>query len=521
MDSIETDINSYTFNELKNIFNLNNDFYTKKELESEYEKKLDSNNQIEDENLKENLNLFFKNIYEFLLLNSKDKVISTQGNFLQDNEVKNDDDIKKINSKLDYLVNFNYQSNPKILGDVVSTDQVNQSNIPLNPRTYNTIKKQISINSEFRKKYANANFNIFQPNDSTLFTKETQSLDSTSTDFTIELPDILENVISMELVNIEIPNIINTFSEVKENNKFKICVYYGGTKEEHEITIPSGVWVSADLVDFLSNNFLNIDISNGTTFENEYLRYLEFEINSWSGKPVFRFKTENEIEEYNLKEQSDGSSTTSPLYITTAETLSFSIENIEVDKNCKNSRYKYNNKYNYNSLKTENFGLTLLGTMGYDLHQIYENEVPIKIAYTDSKYKKIYNTNLIYNGYLETQKLYGSTGETAVYISVNEFVGNHGQQILLLGYNNTLIADNVLARVPLTTSPFGQNTSNSLVDYKIVRNYYGGVRIRKLHIQILDKYGRIIDLQDYPTNFVFEFTIQYSSERLSVFRNKM
>ena len=143
MDSIETDINSYTFNELKNIFNLNNDFYTKKELESEYEKKLDNNNQIEDESLKENLNVFFKNIYEFLLLNSKDKVISTDSNFLQDNEVKNDDDIKKINSKLDYLVNFNYQSNPKILGDVVSTDQVNQSNIPLNPRTYNTIKKQI------------------------------------------------------------------------------------------------------------------------------------------------------------------------------------------------------------------------------------------------------------------------------------------------------------------------------------------------------------------------------------------
>ena len=58
------------------------------------------------------------------------------------------------------------------------------------------------------------------------------------------------------------------------------------------------------------------------------------------------------------------------------------------------------------------------------------------------------------------------------------------------------------------------NVYNSVQDYSIKRNYFGGVKISKLQIQILDKYGRNIDLKNYPTNFVFEFTQEYSSERL-------
>ena len=162
--------------------------------------------------------------------------------------------------------------------------------------------------------------------------------------------------------------------------------------------------------------------------------------------------------------------------------------------------------------------------MGFDIDQVLNNGNPIVIKYTDPKYFyppiSLYKLNF-YNGYLLAEKVYGYNGETALYISVNDYVGNQGQQILLLGYDKTVTADNILARVPVKIGPFQSNIYNSLIDYSIKREYYGGVKIRKLNIQILDKYGRIVDLSDYPTNFVFEFTIQYSSERLAIFRNQM
>ena len=104
---------------------------------------------------------------------------------------------------------------------------------------------------------------------------------------------------------------------------------------------------------------------------------------------------------------------------------------------------------------------------------------------------------------------------------MNDYIGNQGQQILLLGTNTTLIADNILAKKTLKISPFKKNIYPLTQDYSIMREYYGGVRVRKLHIQIIDKYGTIVDLNDYPTNFVFEFTTLYSSEKLISFRNKM
>ena len=91
--------------------------------------------------------------------------------------------------------------------------------------------------------------------------------------------------------------------------------------------------------------------------------------------------------------------------------------------------------------------------------------------------------------------------------------------MILLGENSTLISDNILSRIQITSSPFQNNVYSSSQNYSIKRNYNGPVRIRKLHIKIIDKYGRIIDLNDYPTNFVFEFTTLYSSEKLITFTN--
>jgi len=136
----------------------------------------------------------------------------------------------------------------------------------------------------------------------------------------------------------------------------------------------------------------------------------------------------------------------------------------------------------------------------------------LKFGFNNIKYN--YKKNIYtYYGYLQATNIYGHSSESSFYISVNDFVGSQSQQILLLGNKSTLISENVLSRVQITNSPFQNNIYSSLQNYSIKRNYNGVVRIRKLHIKIIDVHGRLVNLQDYPTNFVFEFTTQYSSEK--------
>ena len=138
---IDTDINSYSLNELKEVFNITSDTYTMKVLKDKYNIKSQLNNSLLDADLKNRLNIFFNKIYQFLLLHSIDYNSQKRKNNLQ---------LDYLNDKLDNLIYLN--NNPKYLSNVLATNITNQSNIPINQNTYNKVKKQISINSDFRKK---------------------------------------------------------------------------------------------------------------------------------------------------------------------------------------------------------------------------------------------------------------------------------------------------------------------------------------------------------------------------------
>ena len=184
--------------------------------------------------------------------------------------------------------------------------------------------------------------------------------------------------------------------------------------------------------------------------------------------------------------------------------------------NCKKN---FKNYYTEENNKT-NFSLTCLGTMGFSFTDIYTylpNNTITNIIISKNNTQLIGTTE--YKGYLQSQYIYGHSNESCYYIAVNDYVGNQSQQIFLLSYNSTLSADNILSRIQITHSPFQNNIYNACHNYSIKRMYYGGVNIKKLHIQVLNKYGKIINLQNYPTNFVLEFTIEYSSEKLNIFRN--
>jgi len=563
---IDLDINSYSFNDLKQLLNIKTNDINKSELENNYINKKKELEKINDQDNYKNINQFIDNVYQHLKLHIKEPKIQ--------NNIEKTNEILKIDNKLDYLINFNFE-NSKKLENIHSVNPINQSNIPLNPRTYNTIKKQIAINSNFRKKALTSLEDrllleklhrtcgghaipgivedIYKPNN-----KES------STNFTIELSEPIDNVIALELVSTEIPQMIYTFSRIQRNYRFKITFYddndpltnaeyFQSNEIDYTIIIPDGIWPATILEAFIGSNYLDFNVMNldGTredaievaalastitsdldaTIKNHYLRYLTVRPNSTTFRMEIRFKTISELTLFNDTISNPNNQPKVAISLEYLNNLSYSLENIDDTIGCDNRVQHVQGFIDNNSSKDEqDFRFTTLGTIGFLEGQVYNigNTIsnqsqltPIIIKHSDQLYK--YKIGFLeFRGYLLGENIYGGDLTSAVYVRVNDFVGNRGEQIILTGRDQTQITNNVLSRIAFKSDGLGEtNIFNSLQDYNIKRNYFGGVKISKLQIQIIDKYGRILNLNNNPTNFVFEFTIEYSSERLANFRNEM
>jgi len=74
-------------------------------------------------------------------------------------------------------------------------------------------------------------------------------------------------------------------------------------------------------------------------------------------------------------------------------------------------------------------------------------------------------------------------------------------------FNSSVLNKNILARISLQ----GINTvvQNLLSITSTPRQYFGPVDIRKLHIQLLDEFGRIVDMSNMDFSFSVSFTVVY------------
>jgi hypothetical protein len=116
------------------------------------------------------------------------------------------------------------------------------------------------------------------------------------------------------------------------------------------------------------------------------------------------------------------------------------------------------------------------------------------------------------NGIYENNSSYVSEGITDligiryVFLSIDEFCNNKTDNFYS-AFNNSLLNRNILARISSTSSGnFNYQSQNNLNIISDKRYYFGSVDINKIQIQLLDAYGRVIDLNNM--DFSFSLTLQ-------------
>ena len=127
MANIDTNIDSYSINELKNIFNIENNF-DKNILEKNYNSKLKQLQELDNNETKNNLEKFFTNVYDFLSIYYTGLVNNNQVN----NQVNNNNELLEKINNLENKLNILNEEKQNTKEHIYNVNQVNESNIKVN-----------------------------------------------------------------------------------------------------------------------------------------------------------------------------------------------------------------------------------------------------------------------------------------------------------------------------------------------------------------------------------------------------
>ena len=334
----------------------------------------------------------------------------------------------------------------------------------VNPIYRETIQKFINIDTRFRDNYHNTESNKF----------------------IIELPSGLNKVISMQVVDFNMPNLGDQYviSEIYQNDRFSIKM--GDLEDANEfvpIIIDSGSYNIVSLIQEIKDKLNDIDI-----YLNPITRKVEFTSND-----------------------------------------NFCIDFFFIDRNNCINNVVENNIYN--------FQLTLgwlLGFRGpyikknYDIltteldKQLYQQHT--KFEYIDSHEIKIQKEYLIKRNpdarwtdiddglpiYYKNKKSYTSESlpnldfNKEYFLSINDYMNNHNETFVLPFKNNNFNHSNIIAKIVNL-----DNKNNNNIFPK--RLYFGPTNINKIEIKLMDSYGKLFDINYSDYSFTLKFELLYEN----------
>ena len=117
---------------------------------------------------------------------------------------------------------------------------------------------------------------------------------------------------------------------------------------------------------------------------------------------------------------------------------------------------------------------------------------------------------VILNRYIESESSYGSSVAQYFFLELDDYNRNFTTNTIIAETGGgTHLGNNVIARIPITAPSLNINhTSPSDLIFK-QRDYFGPVKIEKLHLHLIDKYGETLDIQNNDYSVAIELTTTY------------
>jgi hypothetical protein len=122
--------------------------------------------------------------------------------------------------------------------------------------------------------------------------------------------------------------------------------------------------------------------------------------------------------------------------------------------------------------------------------------LPLKLGWILGFRNGLYvgNTNYVSEGVVDT------TGPRYLYLVVDDY-NTSVNNSFYSAFNSSILNKNIIARISLQSNIFNVLEQNNLSVITTPREYFGPVNINNLTIQLLDEYGRIVDLNNMDYSF--------------------
>ena len=130
--------------------------------------------------------------------------------------------------------------------------------------------------------------------------------------------------------------------------------------------------------------------------------------------------------------------------------------------------------------------------------------LPLKFGWILGFRNGIYENNLNY----VSEGVVDITGPRYLYLVVDDH-NNNVNNGFYSAFNSSLLNNNILARISLQSNLFTVQMSNNLNVVTNPREYFGPVNIQNINIQLLDEYGRVIDLNNMDYSFCLTLITAY------------
>ncbi len=157
------------------------------------------------------------------------------------------------------------------------------------------------------------------------------------------------------------------------------------------------------------------------------------------------------------------------------------------------------------------FGSTS-GTLNFTLNfltdeqgiQNLQTPLPLKLGWLLGFRNGIYENNTTY----VSEGIVNLVGPRYIYLVVDDF-NNNVNDGFYGAFNSSILNKNILARISLQGTVFSIVNENNYMVTTTPRQYFGPVDIQKLQIQLLDEYGRILNLNNMDYSFCLTFQTVY------------
>lgn len=130
--------------------------------------------------------------------------------------------------------------------------------------------------------------------------------------------------------------------------------------------------------------------------------------------------------------------------------------------------------------------------------------LPLKFGWIIGFRNGVYVNNLNY----VSEGVVDVTGPKYMFLSIDDY-NNSVNNNFYSAFNSSILNKNILARISLQANTFNVLEQNNLNLVTTPREYFGPVDIQTLNVQLLDEYGRIVDLNNMDFSFCLTLTTVY------------